>query len=162
MSCFSAPWQLRVWLLWLLKSESDLSLCPKVSEVNSRSSNQHGRIRGLFGSAQVWWNRLIISRPWAWRIFLLLTWSHFSALMTTISTTRNIRAGQRWSALICHPHRRRCPVKPEFLLSSDHQVGDVRVRFSFAGLSGETAHLGPPQTVSVSEDQLQWLYSLNR
>ncbi|TNM88868.1 hypothetical protein fugu_005122 [Takifugu bimaculatus] len=29
------------------------------------------------------------------------------------------------------------------------EVGDVRVRFSFAGLSDETAHLGPPQTVSI-------------
>lgn len=29
------------------------------------------------------------------------------------------------------------------------EVGDVRVRFSFAGLSDETSRLGPPQTVSV-------------
>uniref|UniRef100_A0A3Q1J8C0 Transmembrane protein 43 n=1 Tax=Anabas testudineus TaxID=64144 RepID=A0A3Q1J8C0_ANATE len=33
------------------------------------------------------------------------------------------------------------PLKPE--------VGDVRVRFSYAGLSGETSHLGPAQTVSI-------------
>lgn len=59
--------------------------------------------RWLFGCAQVWWNRLIISRPWAWRSFLLLSWSHSSALMTTISTTRNIRAGQRWAEVEC-PH----------------------------------------------------------
>uniref|UniRef100_A0A7N8WQW5 Transmembrane protein 43 n=1 Tax=Mastacembelus armatus TaxID=205130 RepID=A0A7N8WQW5_9TELE len=29
------------------------------------------------------------------------------------------------------------------------EVGDVRVRFSYAGLSGETSHLGPAQTVSI-------------
>lgn len=42
------------------------------------------------------------------------------------------------------------------------KVGDVRVRFSFAGLSGETPRLGPPQTVSTSDDRLQYrslLYS---
>ncbi|XP_061583115.1 transmembrane protein 43 [Cololabis saira] len=29
------------------------------------------------------------------------------------------------------------------------EVGDIRVRFSFAGLSGVNSHLGPPQTVSI-------------
>uniref|UniRef100_A0A8C6L689 Transmembrane protein 43 n=1 Tax=Nothobranchius furzeri TaxID=105023 RepID=A0A8C6L689_NOTFU len=35
------------------------------------------------------------------------------------------------------------------------QVGDVRVRFSFAGLSGENPHLGQPQTVSIVAKQRQ-------
>lgn len=37
------------------------------------------------------------------------------------------------------------------------KVGDVRVRFSFAGLSGETSRLGAAQTVSAADDQLQYL-----
>nr|XP_057911305.1 transmembrane protein 43 [Doryrhamphus excisus] len=52
---------------------------------------------------------------------------------------------------------------PFFTISDDYfyhtqnpkrpEVGDVRVRFSFAGLSGETSDLGPAQTVSVVAKQ---------
>lgn len=41
-----------------------------------------------------------------------------------------------------------------FYLFVFFKVGDVRVRFSFAGLSGETSHLGQAQTVSAADNCL--------
>lgn len=52
----------------------------------------------------------------------------------------------------------RCPGFFQFA-SSFAQVGDVRVRFSFAGLSSEASALGPAQTVSSHIDDL-FLYCL--
>ena len=39
-----------------------------------------------------------------------------------------------------------------YLFCFIRKVGDVRVRFSYAGLSGETSQLGPAQTVSATDD----------
>lgn len=38
------------------------------------------------------------------------------------------------------------------------EVGDVRVRFSFAGLSAETSPFGPAQTVSAADEQSQYKF----
>lgn len=176
------PWRSRVSQWWLLRSELDLSFSLKVSDINTLQSVNRGcvvchtlHIQSLLLINQlvVWSSSGLVEQINNFQTLRLRDFNAFNLdpflsidddyFYHTQYPRRPEVSIIMWISLAIHkPFLWWVTYSTVGQLLSWHficlfvfyKVGDVRVRFSFTGLSGETSHLGQAQTVSAADNCL--------